>query len=547
MQVFGKWRSRLAGLFKMKKVRVKKYLSKIRMMILVILVILVACIFCLFFDWEIFWGRYKEVPLTYGTFVEGMVGQPQILNPLFSQSDIDRDLTKLIFSQLLARNSAGRYEGDLAEKFSAASDGKSISLTLRKNAKWHNGKNITADDIVFSYGIVKRPDYSGPFARLLQNITIEKKDERNLILKSTKPSANLLAFAELPIIPKQTLAKNNLPLYLKFSSNPIGSGPFKFQRSVISNSGTVLYIELLSNPDYFRGEPYLKKIILRFFSSEQELKEAVLRGEISGMLNLSLHSDSLGLSVHSCYQPAYIAAFFNMGKPYFAKKEFREALNSALDRKKMEAELGKEFGRAISGPIFGKDYTKITAADIDMAKKKILDARLGKITLKIVTVNEERFVKLAEFLKKSWAELGIEVSIKAKSKEKLEQVEIPEHDFDVLLFGQSFGFGADEFTFWHSSQIASGGNASSWQNKEADKLLSKSRESVSQAERTKDLEKVAQLIMNEKPAVFLFQPSFDYGVKVQVKGIKLTLMRTGADRFANVEQWYVKTKRIRIK
>ena len=484
--------------------------------------------------------------MAYGSFVEGVASQPQILNPLFSQTDADRDLAKLMFSSLLSRDSTGAFQGDLALKFSLANDGKTIAFDLRPALRWHDGQPLTADDIVYTYQTIKRKDYSGAYAQLFQDVTVEKKGDSKIVLVSKKPSANILNLALVPIIPKHVFAKDALPFNPEFNANPIGSGPFRYSRAIFSQSGELTSIELVANKDYYRGEPYLSKFSIRFFKNSAELLEAVRRGEISGALETELAADSAGLKLNDSAQPAYLAAFFNLGNAILAKQGVREALELALDRQAMQQQFGKSFGKEIEGPTFGVSGS-IPSADLALAKKKILDAKLTRYDLKLLTLNDKKFLDLADFLKTSWQKLGLAVKVKAQSKQALEQVAIPEHDFDILLFGQSFGFGADAFSFWHSSQIANGGNASSWQNKKADELLAKSRETVDAQERGKLLEQVAQLLIKNKPALFLFQPNFVYGLKPEVKGAQIANMQTASDRFAEVEKWYVKTKRVRVK
>jgi len=498
------------------------------------------------FAWDNLWGNFKEVPIVYGGFVEGVVGQPQILNPMFPQTDADRDLSKLIFSQLIFRNNEGKWQGDLAEKYSISDDQKTLNVQLRKNLLWQDGEKLDADDVVFSYNAVKRPDYAGLYARTFQNVKIEKKDDLNLRIVSDKPMPDFLSLAELPIIPKHKFAEDSLPFSSEFSARPVGSGPFQYSQASQAEDGRIVSIELVSNKKYYRGEPYFSRFSIRFFESEEKLFQAAMRGEISGMLSAKLGADRLGLKLNEIPEPAYIAAFLNLGSK-LKNKELREALSLAIDRKKMQEELGKDFGEAIGGPIFAEAYQEIAQADFSLAQKKMLDSKLGKINLKLLTPDESRFEDLARFLKSSWDQLGIEIEVKTASREKLEQVIIPEHDFDILLFGQKFGTGTDVFSFWHSSQIASGGNVSSWQNKEADAVLAKSRETISGDERDKLYNQVAQLILKDQPALFLFQPNFVYGLKAEIKGVTIRAMQTAADRFAEVEKWYIKTKRVRVK
>ena len=82
------------------------------------------------------------VPATGGTYSEGVVGKPRFINPIFATSDVDRDLSELVFSGLLKYNEKGEIVLDLAKEYETE-EGSSFTFKL-KEAFWHDGQPVTA-------------------------------------------------------------------------------------------------------------------------------------------------------------------------------------------------------------------------------------------------------------------------------------------------------------------------------------------------------------------------------------------------------------------
>ena len=100
-----------------------------------------------------------------GTYVEGVAGFPHYLNPLLSGCNgVDRDICALVFSGLTRLNERGKVEPDLARGWEASLDGMTYTFFLRSDAYWHDGTPVTADDVVFTIGLLQAPDFSGPLS-----------------------------------------------------------------------------------------------------------------------------------------------------------------------------------------------------------------------------------------------------------------------------------------------------------------------------------------------------------------------------------------------
>jgi ABC-type transport system substrate-binding protein len=170
-----------------------------------------------------------------------------------------------------------------------------------------------------------------------------------------------------------------------------------------------------------------------------------------------------------------------------------------------------------------------------------------KITLNfsLTTADQPTLVETAEILKEQWKKIGVEVEIKKIGIGELKREIIPKKDYDALLFGEVLGKVPDPFPFWHSSQKGENGlNLSNYENKDVDKLLEESRESLDETKRKEDLEKFQEILIEDSPAVFLYNPDYLYFVSNKIKGVKEDLIFTPSKKFDDILNWYIKEKRI---
>ena len=104
----------------------------------------------------------EREPAPGGTYVEGMVGSPQYVNPLLCQyNDVDRDLCTLVFSGLLRFDEHGQLQPDLADSWEVSPDGLVYTFRLRPNARWHDNRPVTADDVIYTIKLLQDPNFPG--------------------------------------------------------------------------------------------------------------------------------------------------------------------------------------------------------------------------------------------------------------------------------------------------------------------------------------------------------------------------------------------------
>ena len=97
-----------------------------------------------------------------GTYVEGLAGTPQFINPLLSQTyEVDGDLCTLLFNGLTRLDHHGVVVPDLAQNWEVSSDGLTYTFHLRSGVRWHDRTPFTADDVVFTIKLLQDPNFPG--------------------------------------------------------------------------------------------------------------------------------------------------------------------------------------------------------------------------------------------------------------------------------------------------------------------------------------------------------------------------------------------------
>jgi len=166
------------------------------------------------------------------------------------------------------------------------------------------------------------------------------------------------------------------------------------------------------------------------------------------------------------------------------------------------------------------------------------------IEINLVTVDTTEYKQAADFIAGFWQEVGIKTNISLVNPKEFSRKVLKSRDYDVLLYGMILGSDPDQFSFWHSSQVQFPGlNLSQYVNRNVDALLEKAREIDNEDEIVELYKKFQDIILSEKPAIFLYMPTYTYATSDEVRGIDVVMIFHPVDRFANVTEWYLKTKR----
>jgi len=167
------------------------------------------------------------------------------------------------------------------------------------------------------------------------------------------------------------------------------------------------------------------------------------------------------------------------------------------------------------------------------------------LSITLTTVDSQENISVAETIKRMWEAIGVQVVLELVPVSRIQQDKLRPRDYSALLYGEILGQDPDPYPFWHSSQIENSGlNLSRYSNRLADELLEKARTTIDEEKRSSFYQDFQDLLIEDLPAIFLYSPNYTYAVDRRVKGIEPTVIFTPADRFTNIADWYVKTKKV---
>jgi len=269
---------------------------------------------------------------------------------------------KLVFNTLLSIDDAKmRWSPQLAERWEVSEDSKSYTFFLHKNAVWHDGVPVTANDVEFTFLAHLNPLNNSHIAATYSDILgaqayrdgeadtvtgIVVIDEHTIRFDMEFPNGDFFfqtnADEQNNILPEHVYGKipagtwETAPEFA-FGTVPIGSGPF-----MVDQQEPDQRVTLKANPDYFYGKPRIDRIVFELIPSKDALFVAMQRGDVdlAGTFGLPLEMvDSFikdpRFSVIGVKSPTTRGVGWNHRKDYLRDPRIRQAFLHALDRKQL--------------------------------------------------------------------------------------------------------------------------------------------------------------------------------------------------------------------
>lgn len=510
-----------------------------------------------------------------GSFTEGILGTPRFANPVLAITRADQDVTTLVYSGLMKIAPDGTLVPDVAESIAVSDDGTTYTIILRTDVQFHDGVQLTANDVLFTIGLAQNADLKSPFRGNWNDVVVEAVDQETLLISLSEPYAPFIENFTLGILPAhiwRTIPIAQVP-FSEYNTTPIGSGPYMVKSAAFSSSGTVDSYNLTAAPDHYQN-PLIAEITLKFFGTELALGEALTQGTIDATSHIP--PEQLGTIDPEVFAtintplPRTFGLFFNQNRSVALRDSaVREALELVLDRQAI-------IDQAISGSGIPSPESVVSSTsavqstdvastsnltdtqrletarsileDADWSltsigtwEKEIDDSTID-LTVTIRTANNPTLEATLEAVTAAWRELGVTVLTEQYEQTDLIQSVIRPRDFSVLLFGLDVSRSRDLFPFWHSSQQNDPGlNITQYANLTVDDYLETARVSQNEPDRMAAIGSALTIIRAERPAIFLFQPTNAYVVNRSIQTAPMQQMGRPADRFSNIAIWNTST------
>ncbi len=514
-------------------------------------------------------------PAEGGAYTEVLVGSIQRLNPLLdSKNSVDRDVDKLIYSGIVKFGSDGIPEPDLAESVGASQDGKLYNIVLKKDLVWHDGEPLTSADILFTIELMRNGgDYiSKDVQELWKAVEVKVFDDQNLQLILPEAYAPFMDYLSFGVLPKHIFGDMTLDQIASSSINlePVGSGPFQFSELSMEGS-SIVGITLTAFKDYAGTQPFLQKIVFRYYPDAQSAYKAYQDGYVQGISELSNDQlasalDNPDLAVYTSRLPRISLVMFNLkdqSASFLQDASIRKALLMGIDRQEM---INQIFGgQAIqangvilpgtwafneSTPEIAYDPTQaaellknagyVVTGDTNPVRKK----EDTELTFALSYPDDELHKKVAEFIAAEWKTLDINVRLDPVATDTFISDVLDPRAFQAALVDLNLSQtpDPDPYPFWDLSQAASGQNYSQWNNRLASDSLEQARVTTDLQERKRLYHNFQAIFAEELPALPLYYPVYNCAIDTQIQGVSIGPLFDTSDRFDSITGWYVTTR-----
>ncbi|HEY3367681.1 MAG TPA: peptide ABC transporter substrate-binding protein [Symbiobacteriaceae bacterium] len=497
--------------------------------------------------------------------------EPPNLDSAKATDQVSFDVLNQVMEGLVRNGEGFKLLPGIAEKWTV--DGAAYTFNLRKDAKWSDGKPVTAKDFKYAWMRALDPktasdyayqlyyikgaeaysslkiddkDYDAKAKDLSAKVAIETPDDYTIKVTLTQPTPywlSLMSFTTyLP--QREDIVTKNGEKYAADADKFIGNGPFVLKTWVHEDS-----IVLEKNSNYWdAANVKLAKATYKMIKENATFINMYEAGELdaTGVPGeyIDKYKSDKGFSTMADVTSWYLT--FNTKRPAMANVNLRKAVSAALDRKafvdsimkngsmpaaglvpaSMAGVDGKTF-RAVSGDHLAPTANKEEAVKYWNAAQK--DLGVTKLTIKLLTGDSTAAKKYAQGVQEMLQNVlpGLTVDLDPTSfKVRLQRTK--DSDFDVVYAGWGADYN-DPMTFMNMWVTGGTYNDAKWSNKDYDKYVKDAETNPDNKVRMDDMAKAEKILMTELPIVPIYTPAANRVLRPYLKGMKFFPLGAGID------------------
>lgn len=483
-----------------------------------------------------------------GSYRRPLAQNPTTLDPHRPNDIYGRTVAQQLYDGLVQYDESLSIKPAIAISWKASRDGLTWTFSLRRGVKFHHGREVTAEDFVYSFTRILNPVTKSAGAPLFARIkgakdyvagkstgvqglqTVDKYTLRVILEESTIPFVAIAAVGFAKVVPREIMEQRGED----FGRMPIGTGPFKFVEWVPHK-----HVVLEANPDYFEGRPYLDKLEYRIFSGDviEQMFAEFERGHLEDTAFPAKVRQQLiqNKKYHYIRRPILGIRFlgFNTTAALFHDPRVRQAITSAIDRSWIAKEIYKDIyppGVGILPPgTYGYDPS-LRGYPYDPDKAKTLLAQAGfpsgrglpPIRIWSAAKFDEAVAEL-EAITRYLSAVGIkaEVHYNTRWPEYKQQV----YAGTLPIFRYSwYADTPDPDTFLSLFHSQNADNLSRYKNPELDRMIFLARQEQDYIKKVKMYQEIEKKLVDEAPILVLGYYSYERIFQPYVKGIKVSAL-----------------------
>ncbi|MCD8843450.1 peptide ABC transporter substrate-binding protein [Staphylococcus gallinarum] len=477
------------------------------------------------------------------------------LDTALATDNVTFDLYNQIYEGLYTLDKDDKAVPGVAKSMPKKSNGgKTLTIKLRKNAKWSNGDPVTAQDFVYAWRRVVNPNTASEYAYIMydiknaEEINMGKKkvdqlgvkalDDYTLQVKLTKPIPyinEMLAFATF-MPQNEKIVKKYGEQYGTTAQKTVYNGPFKLNDWKVEDK-----IQLSKNKDYWdKKAVHLDRVNYKVLKDQQAGASLFDTGSVDDTVitadQVDKYKDNPGLKKRLLASTFYIK-LNQKNVPEFKNKNLRLAISQAIDKEgyvnsvknngstgmdgftsKMTAKTpdGKDFSETIDSPLTYNP--KAAKAHLEKAKKEL---GVNQVTFTMNTEDTADAKVSAEFIKSQVEKNLPGVTLKIKQlpfKQRINQEHAETFEASLSGWGPDY---PDPLTYLSIMTTGNASNNTGWGNKEYDKLVKDANGKLltKPDERNAAMKKAEELMLNDAPVAPIYQKGEAHLTNPQVKGL----------------------------
>jgi peptide/nickel transport system substrate-binding protein len=469
----------------------------------------------------------------------------------------------------------------LATHWEISPDGLVMRFHLRRGATFSDGEPVTADDVIFSFDLVRNPAYNAARTRayLTKLKDVKKIDDYTVEFTFSEfyyGNFDYAAGVDVPVMPKHFYSKFTPDQFNEKTGLLMGSGPYKLQSPDGWTPGQP--IELVRNDRYWGTPATFDRIVYREIENEstemvmfgnQELDQVHCTPDVFKRMTEDKRLTSVGTPIaYTSPFRGYSYCGWNQRRnrngreepTFFADKRVRQAMTMLLDRERICREINYGLATVASGPFAvgtgqSDPDVKPWPYDVERAKSLLREAgfqdRDGDGVIESPDGKPFRFKvtypsgvgiwdKVVLFMKDAYARAGI-VAEPDRIDWPVLVNRLNTSDFDAICLSWSTTPESDPYQIFHSSQIKDqGDNRTGYNSPECDAAIEKARTTVDKDERMKGWHKVHQILHEDQPYTFISNRKELRFFNNRVKNIELSKIGLNyEDLNGGMIPWYV--------
>lgn len=436
-----------------------------------------------------------------------IAGEPDQLDPHKTTAYFSFQVLENVFDTLVEPDENLEMKPALAESWETSDDNLTWTFKLREGVQWHDGSPFTSEDVVYSYRRIIDEELGNAY-RLTAIETIEAPDPNTVVIRVSRPAANLLAslggYKGMAIVNRANVESGDI------TRQPIGTGPFKVQNYAAGDS-----IALEANPDFWGGAPDLGGVTFRFISEGNTAQTALTNGEIHWtdsfepqQLQPLEANDSV--TVGNVPSSDYWYITMNQAKEPWSKVEARRAIAYAIDRAAIVQAVS--FGTAVQNqlaiPSESTWYVEHSPFSTDPNRARDLLSQAGVQGGPVVFMATGEYpetVTVGQILANALRPLGFDVQIQTVDFATW-LARQSAGDWDMLMLGWLGNIDPNDF-YYNQHHSSGSNNHQGYANPRVDELLDQGSAETDTDRRKEIYAEAARTIADECSYIYLYNPA----------------------------------------